>query len=124
MTFATALNCMDGRTQVPVIEYLKRKFGVDFVDMITEPGINRLLSENRDDHGVAAVRKKAEISHLCHGSLLAALVGHHDCAGNPADAKVQRVQTLTALETVRGWNLGMRVVGLWVDENGEVCEIE
>jgi hypothetical protein len=124
MTFATALNCIDGRIQIPVTEYLKRNYGVDYVDMITEPGINRLLSGNQEDHAVAAVRKKTEISSLRHGSRLVAVVGHDDCAGNSADADMRRAQTLSAMETVRGWNFGMRVLGLWVDGNGEVREIE
>ena len=34
ITFATAINCMDGRVQIPVIEYLKKEFKVDYVDMI------------------------------------------------------------------------------------------
>ncbi len=37
-TFATAINCMDGRVQLPVIAYLKSKYVVDYVDAITEPG--------------------------------------------------------------------------------------
>lgn len=41
MKFAAAINCMDGRTQVPVIEFLKNKYGVDYVDMITEPDPTR-----------------------------------------------------------------------------------
>jgi hypothetical protein len=36
--FAAAINCMDGRAQLPVIEWLKRECGVDYVDTITEPG--------------------------------------------------------------------------------------
>jgi len=38
-TFAAAINCIDGRTQAAVIEYLKRAYALDFVDMITEPGL-------------------------------------------------------------------------------------
>ena len=48
MKFATAINCMDGRTQIPVIEWLKKEYGVDYVNMINEPGPNKILAENRD----------------------------------------------------------------------------
>ncbi len=83
-TFAAALNCIDGRIQVPVIEYLKHRFAVDFVDMITEPGMCGLLAENREDAAVS-IRNKFELSHRRHGPKLVAIVGHHDCAGFPVD---------------------------------------
>ncbi len=46
-TFATAINCMDGRTQEPIINYMKNKFKVDYVDMISEPGPVKALAENK-----------------------------------------------------------------------------
>ena len=44
-TFFTAINCMDGRVQLPVIKYVQEKFDILFVDMITEPGPILYLSE-------------------------------------------------------------------------------
>ncbi len=44
--FATAINCIDGRIQEPVIKYIQTTYGIDFVDLITEPGPNKILSEN------------------------------------------------------------------------------
>ena len=38
--FGTAINCIDGRTQQPVIDYIKQNYAVDMVDMITFPGAN------------------------------------------------------------------------------------
>jgi Putative carbonic anhydrase len=40
MTFATCLNCIDGRVQIPVIEWITRNKGFKYVDMITKPGID------------------------------------------------------------------------------------
>lgn len=40
--FATTINCMNGRVQIPVIDYMKSKYGVDYVDMVTEPGPNKI----------------------------------------------------------------------------------
>ena len=45
-TFVTALNCMDGRVQVPVYEYMKNKYNVDYVDVITAPVINKVIADN------------------------------------------------------------------------------
>jgi hypothetical protein len=44
MTFCTVVNCIDGRVQLPVIEFLKNRFGVDFVDCITEAAPVRILA--------------------------------------------------------------------------------
>ena len=44
--FATAINCMDGRVQTPVIEYLQHQYGADYGDMVTEPGSNKILAES------------------------------------------------------------------------------
>ena len=48
MEFCTAINCMDGRVQIPVITYLKERFKADYVDVVSEPGPNRILAEGSD----------------------------------------------------------------------------
>lgn len=62
ITFATAINCIDGRTHVPVIDYMRGQFGVDFVDMVTEPGPNKILSENLDKTTVNSIKDRVRIS--------------------------------------------------------------
>lgn len=42
--FGTALNCMDGRTQDAVKQFLQERYGVEYVDQITEPGIVRVIA--------------------------------------------------------------------------------
>lgn len=122
--FATAINCIDGRVQMPVIEWLKRQYRVDYIDMITEPGPERLLAEGKDQTAIESIQKKVEISVTRHNSELAAIVGHHDCAGNPVDKKTQLEQILTAIKTVESWNFEVEVIGLRVDENWEVHEVK
>jgi len=87
--FVTAINCIDGRVQVPVMEYLKNNCGAKYVDMITEPGPNKILGEKKNNAVLESIRKRVEISITRHASNLAAIVGHHDCAGNPVDKKTQ-----------------------------------
>ncbi|MBC7345036.1 MAG: hypothetical protein H5U03_06435, partial [Clostridia bacterium] len=87
--FAATINCMDGRTQLPVINYVKDKYGVDYVDVITEPGPNKLLAERGDEALLASIRRRLEISVLKHGSRHVVIVGHHDCAGNPVEKETQ-----------------------------------
>jgi len=53
---ASAVNCIDGRT-LPVIDYAQQGFHVDYVDMITEPGPIRIISEQRDRPTVHSIRR-------------------------------------------------------------------
>lgn len=117
--FVTAINCMDGRTQEPVAAWLKRTFGADYVDTITEPGPDGLLADGRAPE-VAAIRRRLEISVRAHGSQVAAVVSHDDCAGNPVGPDQHREHLRQAVERVRSWGLGVRVIGLYVNERWAV----
>ena len=83
--FVTAVTCMDGRIQEPVSAYLKETFHVSYVDTITEPGPDRILAELVDYEIVKSIRRRLDISVDKHGSKIIAVIGHHDCAGNPVD---------------------------------------
>ncbi len=122
-TFATAINCIDGRVQIPVIEYMKRRFAVDFVDIITEPGPNKILAENADKISIDSIKRRVKISVECHDSKLIAVVGHSGCAGNPSDKKIQIAQISSAIKTIESWNFNVQVIGLWVDKNWRVYHI-
>lgn len=115
--FATAINCMDGRTQVPVNEWVKNEFGVDYVDTITEPGPNKILAEVTD---VDSIRRRVLISVKKHGSKNIVIVGHHDCAGNPVEKEIQLKQLSQAAKTVESWGLNVNITGLWVNEHWQV----
>lgn len=115
--FATAINCIDGRVQEPVARWLKTELGVDYVDMVTEPGPDAALS---DETVAAAIRRKVAISVAAHGPEVVAVVGHHDCAGNPVSQDEHRRQIECGVALVASWGLPVRVLGLWVGERREV----
>jgi len=123
MKFCTAVNCMDGRVQLPIIEYLKKKFRVDFVDMITEAGPNRVLADHDNKSLVGSILFRIKISVEKHGSKHIAIIGHHDCAGNPTGEAEQRGHTLKAVEVVKERFGNVDVIGLWADKNWVVTEI-
>jgi hypothetical protein len=56
--FITVINCMDGRVQLPVIEWLKKNYKADFIDTITEPGPNKILSERKNRFLIESIKKK------------------------------------------------------------------
>lgn len=122
-TFATAINCMDGRVQLPVIEYLKNRFGVEYVDMITEAGPIKYLAENNEKTTVESIRKRVELSVSKHGSKVVAIIGHTECAGNPVERDIQIDQIKKSLELAKSWELAVQFFGLFVNERWEVEKI-
>lgn len=121
--FGTAINCMDGRCQDSVKDYVKQKYNVDHVDMITEPGVDGMLYKGSfDDVSEDYMKRKIGISVDKHGSNVIVVAGHYDCAGNPV-TKDEHIEHLKkAVDTVYSW-FPKKVVGLWVNEKFEVEEI-
>lgn len=121
---AIALTCIDGRVQRPVGDWLQMYYPVRYVDVVTEPGMDALLArgpaEQRD-----AVRRRALVSVEGHGSRVIAVVGHHDCLGNPVERDRHWQDIERGVATVRSWDLPVRVIGLWVNDMWwieQVCE--
>ena len=68
---------------------MKKNFQVDYVDVVTEPGPNKILADDLDKELVSSIKKRVDISVNCHGSNIVAVVGHYGCAGNPSDREIQ-----------------------------------
>jgi hypothetical protein len=117
--FATALNCMDGRVQIPIIEFLKKKFKVDYIDMITEPGIDKILAEGNKEL-ISWIKEKIKISVKKHNSKVIAIVGHADCAGNPVEKEKHIEQIKKGMKIIKLMKLNVKIIGLWVNENWQV----
>lgn len=113
--FATAINCMDGRTQEPVINWLKENRGVDYVDMITEPGPDGIMA-NREADLVASIKRRVLISVEKHGSETVLMVAHGHCAGNPVGKDEHLSHLRRSMELIRIWELPVEVIGVWLDE--------
>ncbi len=120
---ATAVICMDGRVQEPVAEYLKKKLGVAFVDMITDAGPDGILAQMTDYETIKAIKKRVDISIQRHGSKHIAVVGHHDCAGNPVDVATHHSHIRSGVQSIRIWYPDTAVFGLWVNERWGVEEV-
>lgn len=114
---------MDGRVQLQVISYLKKRFDAGFVDVITEPGPNRILAERNDPHAVDSIIERITISVEKHGSVGIAIVGHYDCAGNPASRDEQAVQLEKARVALEEQFPDVEIIKLWVDKTWKVNEV-
>ncbi|MFO7650113.1 MAG: carbonic anhydrase [bacterium] len=120
--FATVINCMDGRTQLQVNDWLRSRCGVDHVDTITEPGPVCLLAGGNAP-AIESIRNRVAISVERHGSRTVAVVAHHDCAGNPKPRTLQVQQLKRSVERVRSWQPAVEVVGLWVGRDWQVKQV-
>ena len=114
---------MDGRVQVPADEWIKKRLKVDYVDAITEPGPNKILADNKDSATVDSIKQRVAISVNKHGSKYIFVLGHYDCAGNPAGKESQLVHIKEAIKTVNSWEFNAQTIGLWIDENWQVNEV-
>ncbi len=113
--FGTAINCIDGRVQGPVADWVKLHGHVRYVDMITEPGVDKELSQGKKEI-VYALYEKIRITVEKHQSRIIVIAGHFDCAANPVSFKEHAEQIKKSANFVSSWKMGVRVVGLYINE--------
>lgn len=122
--FGTAINCIDGRTQEPVIDFMKQKYNIDGVDMVTYPGVDGIISNRENSDGIALIRRAVSISIEKHRSRIIAVVGHFDCAGNPGDKEHHYEHILRALDEVSSWNFNAQIAGFYVNDKQQIEEVK
>lgn len=110
---ATCLNCMDGRVQLPVLQWIKANYPVDFVDVITEAGMDAVLSGQAD---ISEILRSIAISVNVNKSTRLFVVGHNDCRGNPVREEIHRQQIKDSVKRLRSHWSKHEIVGLWVNE--------
>jgi len=115
--FATSVSCMDGRIQTPLAKWIKENYSVDYVDTITEPGVDKTITENSV---FESIKTKVSISIHAHKSELVVLSGHYDCAANQVSNEKHIELIKKGIEVISSWNLGVKVIGVWVDDSWNV----
>ena len=122
--FGTAIVCMDGRVQLPVHNWLMKKYSLDYVDTITEPGPDKILSQGASLQ-VESIKSRVLISVNAHGSDTIFISAHHDCAGNPVSRDEHIEMVKHCINIVKGWNLPVKhIIGAWIDEKWDIYIIE
>jgi hypothetical protein len=122
MSFCTAINCMDGRVQLPVINFLQKHFGVEHVDCITEPGPVGVFAGTSDLTILNSIFTRIDISVKKHGSNGIAICAHPDCAGNPNDDDTQKAQLERSVIFLKETYPNTDIIGLWIDNNQQPQE--
>ena len=118
--FATSVSCIDGRIQTSLAKWIKENYSVDYVDTITEPGIDKTITETSV---FESIKIKVSISINAHKSELVVLSGHYDCAANPVSNEKHIELIKKGIEVISSWNLGVKVIGVWVDDSWNVNTI-
>jgi hypothetical protein len=108
---------MDGRVQLPVLQWIKANYPVDFVDVITEAGMDAVLSNQKD---IGEILRSIAISVNVNRSARLFIVGHHDCRGNPVEEKVHRQQIRDSVDRLKSYCPKQEIVGLWVNDSWSV----
>lgn len=126
-TFATSLACMDGRVQEPLRAWITERFGVEFVDTVTQPGMDAVLAGRgpggADGPDIEIVRRMLGISVEKHHSNAVVVSGHYDCAGNPVDDETHKEHIREAVAAVRRWAPDAEAVGVWVGSDWKVTPL-
>ena len=119
--FATSVSCIDGRIQTPLAEWIRKNHSVDYVDTITEPGVDKKITENSD---LESIKSKVGISINAHKSELIIVSGHYNCAANPVSDEEHISLIKKGVEVISSWNLGVKVIGVWVDGSWNVNPVQ
>ena len=123
-TFATAINCIDGRVQEPLISLIKERFKVDFCDMITEVGPDKVICEGIDTDLVESIKRRVSISLKKHNSKIIILAGHYDCAANPVSEDRHLKEIKEGVKKIKEWGLEAEIHGVWIDKDWKVRLVE
>jgi len=121
--FGTAINCIDGRTQAPVSDWIKENHSVDYVDVITEPGCDKVLL-GVDYVKIEHIKSKLLISIKAHNSSLIVIAGHYDCAGNPVSKEEHLTQIKKSINIIKSWNFPVEVLGVWVNDQWKIEQVD
>jgi carbonic anhydrase-like protein len=113
--FATAINCMDGRVQIPVLDWIRFYLNVDYVDLITEPGPDKAIVSG-SERTYNSIFEKATLSIKTLGSQSISIVSHYDCRANPVSKEEHLEMIQRSVGIIHRWDLGVRILGLWVNE--------
>lgn len=101
------------------MDWARKHLNVRFVDVITEPGDDKVLF-NGSEMQKGAIKDKVLVSVRAHNSKAVIVAGHHDCAGNPVSREEHWKEICACVRDIRLWNLPVRVIGLWVNERWEI----
>lgn len=118
---ATCLTCMDGRIQIPVINWIRRSSKVKYVDIISGPGMDGILT--RPHAQMESILTGIKISTQTNHSSHIFVVGHFDCRGNPVPYETHKEQIIAGAQKIKKLFSSYPITGLWVNSKWHVKKI-
>lgn len=86
--------------------------------MVTEPGMDDFLADTSNN--IENMVKKISIWINIHNTKDIFIVGHHDCAGNPVDGKIHKMNIEESFNQIKSIFKGLSVIELWIKEDFNV----
>ncbi len=112
---------MDGRVQLPALEWIKTNYPVDFVDVITETGMDGVLAKQED---ISEVLRSIKVSVTLNKSTRLFVVGHYDCRGNPVDENRHLEEIIISVKRLKPLWPAQEVIGLWVNDQWQIEPVD
>ena len=118
---ATCLTSMDGRIQIPVTNWIRRSSKVKFVDIISGPGMDKVLTtpHAQMDAIVTGIHISSKTNHSSH----IFVVGHFDCRGNPVPYEKHKEKIIAGSQRIKKLFPSYPITGLWVNSDWKIKEI-
>ncbi len=104
-------------------DWILKNRPVRYADLITEPGIDGVLSDENQD--IQGVLRKIELSMKKHHTSpsLIFIAGHSDCRSNSVSDDVHKEHIIAGVRRLKRIYLDKEITGLWVSLKQEVSEI-
>jgi carbonic anhydrase len=109
---------MDGRVQLPIINWIIANYEVKYVDMITTPGMDGILADKNNN--IEDILEKINVSKEVHSTKHIFIVGHHDCLANPVNIETHKKHITDAVNRIKELHQSSNVIGLWLDKKSKV----
>jgi hypothetical protein len=122
--FAAAVINNHAEYQNHVQAFIKQNFRLDSVDFITDSEPLKVLAENDDRDSVNVLKKRIIDSIEQNQSKLIALIGSEPSNGITEDKDIHYANLRSSVNTVRFWNLNVKVIGLWIDSNNVISDVQ
>ena len=125
---ALLLACVDGRYILPTIWYVKKHLLACSVDVMTEPGMDLLLSNQRYQQAFQTpymatyAKLKADFIQKFHPPDLVVIAGHEDCHANHGDFSHHHTCLYEAKNRLERWFPHTQIFRLYA-ESGLILDI-
>ena len=122
--YGTIVNCLDGTIQLPAIDFAKKLWKVDRIDVITEATPEKILSEMKDQKTIERIYQNIEASICDQYTKRLAIVSHSDCDINNVSDISKKEMLYKAISYLKARYKDIEVVGIWFESNIKAKIIE